>query len=254
MSFTLQQESLISELNSTVRVYTHDKTGARLVSVLNDDENKAFGISFRTPPASSNGIAHIMEHSVLCGSRKYPVKEPFVELVKGSLKTFLNAMTFPDKTVYPVASTNLTDFYNLVGVYLDAVFHPLIPEHTLQQEGWHYELGSLDAPLTFKGVVFNEMKGNYSSPDQLINYEYSQRSLFPDSPYGLDSGGDPAEIPNLTYAEFKAFHERYYHPSNACIWFYGDDPEQQRLVTLDAWLEPFDHREPVSGIPLQPRW
>jgi hypothetical protein len=254
MSFTLQQESFISEINSTVRVYTHDKTGARLVSVRNDDENKAFGITFRTPPATSNGIAHIMEHSVLCGSRKYPVKEPFVELVKGSLKTFLNAMTFPDKTVYPVASTNLTDFYNLVGVYLDAVFHPLIPEHTLQQEGWHYELASMDAPLTFKGVVFNEMKGNYSSPDQLINYEYSQRSLFPDTPYGLDSGGDPAEIPDLTYAEFKAFHERYYHPSNACIWFYGDDPEEQRLTTLDAWLDEFDRGEPRSGVPLQPRW
>jgi Zn-dependent M16 (insulinase) family peptidase len=137
MSFTLQRAAQVAELNSTVRVYDHDQTGARLVSVSNADENKAFGITFRTPPASSNGIAHIMEHSVLCGSRKYPVKEPFVELVKGSLKTFLNAMTFPDKTVYPVASTNLKDFYNLVDVYLDAVFHPLIPEHTLQQEGWH---------------------------------------------------------------------------------------------------------------------
>ena len=254
MSFTLRQETHLTEINSTVRLYAHDKTGARLVSVSNADENKAFGITFRTPPASSNGIAHIMEHSVLCGSRKYPVKEPFVELVKGSLKTFLNAMTFPDKTVYPVASTNLKDFYNLVDVYLDAVFHPLIPEHTLRQEGWHYELESPDAPLTYKGVVFNEMKGNYSSPDQLINYEYSQRSLFPDTPYGLDSGGDPAEIPDLTYAEFKAFHERYYHPSNAYIWFYGDDLEQQRLATLDACLDFFDRREPGSGTPLQPRW
>lgn len=254
MSFTLQRETQVAELNSTVRVYTHDQTGARLVSVSNGDENKAFGITFRTPPASSNGIAHIMEHSVLCGSRKYPVKEPFVELVKGSLKTFLNAMTFPDKTVYPVASTNLKDFYNLVDVYLDAVFHPLIPEHTLRQEGWHYELESPEAPLTFKGVVFNEMKGNYSSPDQLINYEYSQRSLFPDTPYGLDSGGDPAEIPDLTYAEFRAFHERYYHPSNAFIWFYGDDPEAKRLATLDAWLDSFDRSEVGGGIPLQPRW
>ncbi len=254
MPFQLLREAHISEINATVREYRHERSGARLLSVQAPDENKVFGITFRTPPSSSNGIAHIMEHSVLCGSRKYPVKEPFIELAKSSLNTFLNAMTYPDKTCYPVASTNEQDLYNLIDVYLDAVFYPLIPERTLQQEGWHYELDSLQAPLRYKGVVFNEMKGNYSSPDLLIEYEYSQRSLFPDTPYGLDSGGDPAVIPTLTYEEFKAFHERYYHPSNAYIWFYGDDPEEKRLAYLDAWLNEFEARPVNSEIPLQPRW
>ncbi len=219
----------------------------------NNDENKVFGITFRTPPASSNGIAHIMEHSVLCGSRKYRVKEPFIELSKGSLNTFLNAMTYPDKTTYPVASTNLQDFYNLVDVYLDAVFHPLIPELTLQQEGWHYELESPDAPLTFKGVVFNEMKGDYSSPDNLLN-EHSQHSIFPDNTYGFDSGGDPLAIPDLTYEQFKRFHADFYHPSNAYIWFYGDDPEEERFRILEPWLDEFERQEPGSEIPLQSRF
>jgi Zn-dependent M16 (insulinase) family peptidase len=253
MSFTLHQEKHIPEINALVRLYQHDKTGARLISVLNDDENKTFGISFRTPPATSNGIAHIMEHSVLCGSRKYPVKEPFIELSKGSLNTFLNAMTFPDKTCYPVASQNLQDLYNLADVYLDAVFYPLLSEHTLMQEGWHYELESPEAPLTFKGVVFNEMKGNYSSPDSLLG-EYSQSSIFPDTQYGLDSGGDPAVIPDLTYAEFKAFHENYYHPSNAYIWFSGDDPEERRLRFLDGWLNDFERCDPRSELALQPHF
>lgn len=254
MPFILQREAHIPEINATVREYRHEKTGARLLSVITQDENKAFGITFRTPPSSSNGIAHIMEHSVLCGSRKYPVKEPFIELAKSSLNTFLNAMTFPDKTSYPVASTNEKDLYNLIDVYLDAVFYPLLPERTLQQEGWHYELESPQAPLRYKGVVYNEMKGNYSSPDMMIEYEYSQRSLFPDTPYGLDSGGDPEVIPTLTYAEFKAFHEKYYHPSNAYIWFYGDDPEEKRLAYLDEWLNAFEARVVDSEIPLQPRW
>ena len=253
MSFTLLTHTHIPELNATAKVYTHDKTGARLLSVLNDDENKVFGITFRTPPQTSNGIAHIMEHSVLCGSRKYPVKEPFIELAKGSLNTFLNAFTYPDKTCYPVASQNLQDFYNLIDVYLDAVFYPLIPEHTLQQEGWHYELDSPNAPLTFKGVVFNEMKGALSSPDDLLG-EVSQQSLYPDTPYGLNSGGDPAVIPDLTYAEFKTFHETYYHPSNSYIYFYGDDPEDERLRILDSWLDGFERKEVNSHLPLQPRW
>ncbi|MEW5827910.1 MAG: insulinase family protein [Chloroflexota bacterium] len=253
MSFTLLTNTHIPELNATVKLYTHDKTGARLLSVLNDDENKVFGITFRTPPQTSNGIAHIMEHSVLCGSRKYPVKEPFIELAKGSLNTFLNAFTYPDKTCYPVASQNLQDFYNLIDVYLDAVFYPLIPEHTLRQEGWHYELDSPDAPLTFKGVVFNEMKGALSSPDDLLG-EVSQQSLYPDTPYGLNSGGDPAVIPDLTYAEFKAFHETYYHPSNSYIYFCGDDPEDERLRLMDKWLEAFERKDAQSSLPLQPRW
>jgi presequence protease len=253
MPFTLERKANIAEINSLVSLYSHDKTGARLMTVSNDDENKAFGITFPTPPASSNGIAHILEHSVLGGSKKYPVKEPFVELVKGSFKTFLNAMTFPDKTVYPVASTNLQDFYNLIDVYLDAVLHPRLTESKLQQEGWHYELASPDAPLTFKGVVFNEMKGEYSSPDRL-SYEYSQRALFPDNAYGFDSGGDPAVIPDLMHGEFKAFHERYYHPSNAFIWFYGDDPEEERLKYLDTWLDEYDAGPADSLTDLQPRW
>src|SRR5574338_447991 len=161
--FELLSDQEIPELNSRAKLYRHVKTGAELLSVTNDDENKVFGIVFRTPPADSTGVAHIMEHSVLCGSEKYPLKEPFVELVKGSLNTFLNAFTYPDKTCYPVASQNLKDFYNLIDVYIDAVFHPLIPPETLQQEGWHYELDSPDAPLAYKGVVFNEMKGVYSS-------------------------------------------------------------------------------------------
>jgi presequence protease len=253
MPFTLLQEQDIPEIASTAKLYRHDKTGARLLSVLNADENKVFGINFRTPPQSSNGIAHIMEHSVLCGSRKYPVKEPFVELIKGSLSTFLNAFTYPDKTCYPVATTNLKDFYNLIDVYLDAVLYPLIPERTLQQEGWHYELDSPDAPLTFKGVVFNEMKGALSSPDDLLG-ELSQQSLFPDTPYGLNSGGDPAVIPDLTYEEFKNFHETYYHPSNSYVYFYGDDPEDERLRLLDEWLDAFESKEINSVLPLQPQW
>src|SRR5918994_3919165 len=214
--FELVREQIIPELNSTALLYRHVKTGAELLSLSNDDENKVFGISFRTPPPDSTGIAHILEHSVLGGSKKYPLKEPFVQLVKGSLKTFLNAMTYPDRTVYPVASTNLQDFYNLVDVYLDAVLNPLITPHHLDQEGWHYELESVDAPLKYKGVVFNEMKGAYSSPDGVL-YRSSQQALFPDNGYGLDSGGDPAVIPQLTYEQFKQFHTTYYHPSNALI-------------------------------------
>jgi len=241
----------ISELNTKATLYRHVKTGARLLSLENDDENKSFGITFRTPPHDSTGIAHIMEHSVLCGSRKYPVKEPFIELVKGSLKTFLNAFTYPDKTVYPVASQNTQDFYNLVDVYLDAVFYPRITPETLQQEGWHYELEDPDAPLTYKGVVFNEMKGAYSSPDSVLG-EYSQQLTFPDNTYGLDSGGDPKHIPDLTYAQFKAFHNAYYHPSNAYIYFYGNDDPETRLKILNNYLKDFEALNVDSAIPLQP--
>lgn len=248
--FELLREETVEEINSTARVYRHMKTGAELLTMANDDENKSFGISFRTPPADSTGIAHIMEHAVLGGSHKYPVKEPFVELVKGSFKTFLNAITYPDKTVYPVASTNLQDFYNLVDVYLDAVFHPLITPHHLQQEGWHYELNDPNAPLIYKGVVFNEMKGAYSSPDSLL-YRHSKAALFPDNAYAHDSGGDPRAIPDLTYEQFKAFHETYYHPSNALIYFYGDDPEEERLRLLATYLDGFEAREVVAAVGLQ---
>ena len=251
--FELIREEKVDEVNSVARIYRHIKTGAEFISMLNDDENKAFGIGFATPWNDSTGIAHIMEHSVLCGSRKYPLKEPFIELAKGSLNTFLNAMTYPDKTVYPVASTNTQDLYNLVDVYLDAVFYPNITEKTLEQEGWHYDLESADGQMIYKGVVFNEMKGSYSSPDGVLG-RISQQALFPDNQYGVDSGGDPKQIPNLTYPTFKKFHETYYHPSNAKIWWYGDDDPDKRLEYLDSWLSQFDKIEVDGEVKLQPRF
>lgn len=250
--FELVKAEAVPELNADVRLYRHAKTGAELLSVENEDENKVFGITFRTPPPDSTGVPHIMEHAVLSGSRKYPVKEPFVELMKGSLNTFLNAMTFSDKTSYPVASQNLQDFYNLIDVYLDAVFYPRITEETMRQEGWHYEIFEPEDPLIYKGVVFNEMKGAYSSPDSLIS-RYSEQSLFPDNIYRFDSGGDPSVIPELTYAEFKSFHERYYHPSNARVFFYGDDDPDERLCIVDEYLRDFDAHPPDSEIGLQPK-
>lgn len=252
--FALERELAIPELSATARVYRHAKTGGRLLSLISPDENKVFGIAFRTPPEDSTGLPHILEHSVLCGSRKYPVKEPFVELIKGSLNTFLNALTFPDKTCYPVASANLQDFYNLVDVYLDAVFYPRLTENTLRQEGWHYDVESLDAPLAYKGVVFNEMKGVYSSPDSLLG-EYSQRALYPDNCYGLDSGGDPERIPDLTFAQFMDFHTRLYHPSNAYAFFSGDDDPDKRLELLDAYFSEFEapaQGQPDSAVQPQP--
>jgi presequence protease len=245
------REEYIPEINSRVVLYRHVRTGAELLSIQNDDENKCFGVTFATPPTDSTGLPHILEHSVLCGSRKYPVKEPFIELVKGSLATFINAMTFPDKTVYPVASTNTRDFYNLIDVYLDAVFFPNITPEILQQEGWHYELESTDAPLAYKGVVFNEMKGAYSSPENRLG-DATQRALFPDNAYRYDAGGDPREIPNLTYEDFRAFQETYYHPSNARFYFYGDDDPEQRLKLLDNVLREFDPKEVNAEIALQP--
>ncbi len=251
--FELIKEADIAELNTNAKFYRHIATGAELLSLENDDENKCFGINFRTPPVDSTGIAHIMEHSVLCGSKKYPVKEPFIELAKGSLKTFLNAFTYPDKTCYPVASTNTQDFYNMVDVYLDSVLHPLIPPETLQQEGWHYELESPDEAIIYKGVVFNEMKGVYSSPDSLLG-RYGQSTLYPDNTYGVDSGGDPRNIPDLTYEQFKDFHETFYHPSNAYIYFYGDDNPQDRLRVLAEYLKDFEKQEVDSVVALQPKF
>lgn len=251
--FERQQEQEIPELNTRATLYRHIQSGAALLSLENQDENKVFGITFRTPPADSTGIAHIMEHSVLCGSQKYPLKEPFIELVKGSLKTFVNAFTFPDKTCYPVASQNVQDFYNLIDVYVDAVFHPLIPPETLQQEGWHLELDDLNAPLNFKGVVFNEMKGAYSNPDDVLQ-DAARMSLFPDTPYGVDSGGDPRHIPDLTYHQFKSFHEKFYHPSNARIFFYGNDDPEERLRRMDGYLRDFTKIQVDSEIPLQARF
>ena len=250
--FILLEKRTIPELNIEASLYRHEATAAELLSVVSDDENKTFGVAFRTPPTDSTGLPHILEHSVLSGSRKYPLKEPFVELLKSSLQTFLNAFTYPDKTCYPVASQNLQDFYNLVDVYLDAVFFPRISPETLQQEGWHYELEDLDAPLTIKGVVFNEMKGAFSSPDTLVS-RYSQQELFPDSLYGFESGGDPGVIPTLTYEQFRAFHRDYYHPANARIFFYGDDDPEERLRLVNAYLREFEPRHVDSAIQLQPK-
>ncbi|WP_375452753.1 insulinase family protein [uncultured Devosia sp.] len=252
-AFDLIRDEHIAEVKSQARLYRHKKTGAEVLSLVNDDENKVFGITFKTPPEDSTGVAHILEHSVLCGSRKYPVKKPFVELIKGSLNTFLNAMTFPDKTAYPVASQNLQDFYNLVDVYLDAVFFPLISQDTFRQEGWHYELEDAAAPLVYKGVVFNEMKGVFSSPDSVMR-DISQRSLYPDITYGQSSGGDPKAIPDLSYRQFKRFHEKFYHPSNARAFFSGDDNAEERLRILDAYFSEFEQAPVDAEVQLQGRF
>jgi Zn-dependent M16 (insulinase) family peptidase len=243
--FDLLKEQRVTEINTLVRWFRHQLTGAELLSLENDDENKVFAITFRTPLSDFTGVAHIMEHSVLCGSQKYPVKEPFVELMKGSLNTFLNAFTFPDKTCYPVASQNLQDFYNLIDVYIDAVFHPLNSPQTLQQEGWHYELDSIESPLIYKGVVFNEMKGAYSNPDDLLQ-ERAMQSIFPQGSYRFSVGGDPRFIPDLTYEQFKAFHANFYHPSNARLFFYGNDNAEERLRRMDGYLAGAVSQQPIS--------
>ncbi len=250
--FELVWSKQIKELQGVANLYRYIKNGAEVLSIENSDENKVFGITFRTPPKDSTGVAHILEHSVLCGSQKYPLKEPFVELLKGSLQTFLNAMTFPDKTCYPVASQNVQDLYNLMDVYLDAVFYPLITRDVFEQEGWHLELAQEDKQPDITGVVYNEMKGAYSSPDGLLN-EYSQKSLFPSTTYSLDSGGNPTSIPYLTYEDFLDFHRNYYHPSNARIFVYGDDDPRQRLKKLHEYLKDFEKTEVDSRIGLQPR-
>ncbi len=248
--FILEREEAIPEFVGTARLLRHPASGARILSVSAPDENKVFGVTFRTPPEDSTGLPHILEHSVLCGSRKYPVKEPFVELMKGSLQTFLNAFTFPDKTCYPVASTHLQDFYNLVDVYLDAVFFPRLTPRTLAQEGWHVEVESPDRPICYKGVVFNEMKGAYASPDNLLG-EVVVQHLFPDTPYAHDSGGDPRQIPDLTWEAFQGFHQSRYQPGNAFFWFYGDDPPEARFDLIRPYLESFGPPDHEPALPLQ---
>ena len=242
----------IPEINSHARIFRHQRTGAQLISLENEDSNKVFGITFTTPPPDSSGLPHILEHSVLCGSRKYPVKDPFIQLARGSLNTFLNAMTYADKTTYPVASQNLQDFYNLVDVYLDAVFYPRITPRVLAQEGWRFEPDA-DGQLHFQGVVFNEMKGAWSSPDSLLDRE-SEQALFPDTVYGRDSGGDPQFIPDITWEQFRSFHETCYHPANARIWFYGDDAPEERLRLIDDFIRDFGPQPGSPPIPLQARW
>lgn len=248
--FKFIKEEDIKELNSKALLFEHVKSGAKLMHLKNDDDNKVFSISFRTPPKNSKGIPHILEHSVLCGSEKYPVKEPFMELVKGSLNTFLNAFTFSDKTMYPVASRNDKDFANLMDVYIDAVLHPNIYKYKeiFEQEGWHHELNNKNEDITYKGVVYNEMKGAFSSPDGILMRKI-QNSLFPDTTYGFESGGDPYDIPKLTYEEFINFHKKYYHPANSYIYLYGDMDTDEKLEYLDReYLSKYDKIEVDSKI------
>ena len=252
-AYELIEKHQIEELDSTAYLLKHKKSGARIALLANDDENKVFNIGFRTPPQDSTGLPHILEHTVLCGSKKFPVKDPFVELVKGSLNTFLNAMTYSDKTVYPVASCNDADFQNLMDVYLDAVFHPNIyrKEEIFCQEGWHYELEEPEGELTLNGVVYNEMKGAFSSPEDVLDREI-MAALFPDTPYGNESGGDPDHIPELTYEQFLNFHRKYYHPSNSYIYLYGNMDMAEKLQWLDReYLSEYDAISICSELPMQ---
>ena len=248
--FKVKKISDVAEISSKVYELEHLKTCAKVLYIANDDDNKTFFIAFRTPPENDCGTAHVLEHSVLNGSRKYPLKEPFVELVKGSLNTFLNAMTFPDRTCYPVASRNDKDFKNLVDVYMDSVFYPAMlntPE-ILMQEGWHYEIENADSPLTYSGVVYSEMKGALSAPEDILGRK-SMHELFPDNCYGFESGGDPEAIPNLTYEDFVNFHKKFYHPSNSYIYIYGDVDIEEQLKYLDAeYLSKFEKIEIDSEI------
>ncbi len=252
-AYELIEKRTLEDIQSEGFLLKHKKSGARVVVVSNDDNNKVFSIGFRTPPSDSTGVPHIIEHTVLCGSDKYPVKDPFVELVKGSLNTFLNAMTYPDKTIYPVASCNDKDFQNLMSVYMDAVFHPNIYKHEeiFKQEGWHYELEDAEAPLTINGVVYNEMKGAFSSPDDVLSRQI-MNSLFPDTSYCNESGGDPLHIPELTYEAYLDFHRRYYHPCNSYIYLYGDMDIAEKLQWMDEeYLSNYEKIEIDSAIKLQ---
>lgn len=241
-AYTILEKREIKDIDSVSYLLKHNKTGARVALLSNDDDNKVFYIGFRTPPTDSTGVAHIIEHTVLCGSDKYPLKDPFIELAKGSLNTFLNAMTYPDKTIYPVASCNDKDFQNLMDVYLDAVFHPNIyhEEKIFRQEGWHYELEDAEDVLTINGVVYNEMKGAFSSPDDVLWREI-MNSLYPHTAYAVESGGDPDVIPELTYENFLAFHKKYYHPSNSYIYLYGNMDMAEKLQYIDEeYLSHYD--------------
>ncbi len=239
--YNMEEERCSDDLNSLVYRLRHKKTGARVAVISNEDDNKVFYIGFRTPPKDSTGVAHILEHSVLCGSKNFPVKDPFIELVKGSLNTFLNAITYPDRTIYPVASCNDQDFQNLMHIYLDAVFYPNIykEKNIFLKEGWHYELADLEAPLTINGIVYNEMKGAFSSAEDVLEREIVN-SLFPDNCYSVESGGDPDCIPNLTYEQFLEFHSTLYHPANSYIYLYGNMDVWEKLLFIhEAYLKDF---------------
>ncbi len=255
-AYTLEEKQELKEVNGVGYVLRHNKTKARVMVISNDDSNKVFTIGFRTPPSDNTGVPHITEHSVLCGSKKFPVKDPFVELCKGSLNTFLNAMTYSDKTVYPVASLNKKDFHNLMHVYLDAVFYPNIyeKEEIMMQEGWHYEVDEETGELKYNGVVFNEMKGVYSSAEQQL-YRTIETSLLKDTAYAYESGGDPAYITDLTQEAFLDFHSRFYHPSNSYIYLYGDMDAEEELKFIDEeYLSDFDYLEIDSELKEQPAY
>lgn len=252
--YEILDEHRVEDVQSDGFILRHKKSGARIAILSNNDDNKVFYIGFRTPPEDETGVPHIIEHTTLCGSKKFPVKDPFIELAKGSLNTFLNAMTYPDKTVYPVASCNDQDFKNLMDVYLDAVFNPNITkyEEIFRQEGWHYELTGKDDELKINGVVYNEMKGAYSSPDEVLSSQI-YRSLFPDNTYSKDSGGNPEYIPKLTYEAYLDFYHKYYHPSNSYIYLYGDMDVVERLEWLDKeYLSLYDYKKVNSEINKQP--
>lgn len=252
--YEILDEHRVEDVQSDGFILRHKKSGARIAILSNNDDNKVFYIGFKTPPEDETGVPHIIEHTTLCGSKKFPVKDPFIELAKGSLNTFLNAMTYPDKTVYPVASCNDQDFKNLMDVYLDAVFNPNITkyEEIFKQEGWHYELTGKDDELKINGVVYNEMKGAYSSPDEVLSSQI-YRSLFPDNTYSKDSGGNPEYIPKLTYEAYLDFYHKYYHPSNSYIYLYGDMDVVERLVWLDKeYLSLYDYKKVNSEINKQP--
>ena len=252
-NYKLIEETPLPDIHSKGILLEHEKSGARVILIENDDNNKVFSIGFKTPPPDNTGLPHILEHSVLCGSKQFPLKDPFVELAKGSLNTFLNAMTYPDKTVYPVASCNDKDFQNLIHVYLDAVFFPNIYKHEeiFRQEGWSYKLENPEDKLEYNGVVYNEMKGAFSSPEGVLD-RMIMKSLFPDNQYSNESGGDPESIPELTYQDFLDFHSKYYHPSNSYIYLYGDMDFEEKLNWIDQnYLSLYDKEVIDSHIDFQ---
>ncbi|MCL2218677.1 MAG: insulinase family protein [Chitinispirillia bacterium] len=252
--FRLEQVQEIPELRSSAYRFTHEKTGARLIHLYNDDANNLFSIAFRTPTDDSTGVPHILEHSVLCGSKRFPLKDPFQEMLKGSLQTFLNAMTYPDKTVYPVSSQVEKDFYNLVDVYCDAVLNPLLTENTFYQEGWHYDMEEVNGPVGIKGIVYNEMKGVFSDFSSVVGRELFCK-LYPDTSYSNESGGDPEHIPELTYGQFREFHRKFYHPSNSFIFIYGNIPSEKTLSFIDErYLSAFGKLAIDSAVKPQAPW
>ncbi|MDG5815289.1 insulinase family protein [Chitinispirillales bacterium ANBcel5] len=252
--FRLDRVEKIPELRSTAYIFTHVKTACRLMHLFNSDPNNLFSVAFRTPVNDSTGVPHILEHSVLCGSKKFPVKDPFQEMLKGSLQTFLNALTYPDKTVYPVSSQVEKDYYNLMDVYCDAVFNPLLSENTFYQEGWHFDVEDIDNPVGIKGIVYNEMKGVFSDFSSHV-FRRTMSALYPDTTYAFESGGDPECITDLTYEQFRDFHRKFYHPSNSFIFLYGNIPSKKTLQFLDAnYLGSYDHLQIDSTVSPQPLW